>query len=202
MRERKLSKWRKFYPTYRPYPVTWDSSLDEYSQESNQTQEMKANEQAKRDALHDFTELAGDANPTDWLPSRPTASNDESAFRPLHLLQSLFADRLNFLQRAMDELDAAKQEREQMTRRALEELDSDIGECERALATLNVSLDGFESRHPFERRLFELKRERRREALLGWRDLVWLKGEIRKLQRDIETLGATEKSAKNGESKT
>jgi hypothetical protein len=202
MRERKLSKWRKFYPTYRPYPVTWDSQNHEYSHGPDATQETKSNERAERDALHDFRELAGDTNPTDWLPSRPTTSNDESAFRPLHLLQSLFADRLTFLQRAMDELDSARQEREQMTRRALEELDSDIGECERALATLNVSLDGFESRHPLERRLFDLKRERRREALLGWRDLVWLKGEIRKLQRDIETLGATEKSAKNGESKT
>jgi hypothetical protein len=131
--------------------VTWDSPLDEYFQESNQTQEMKSNEQAKRDALHDFTELADDANPNDWLPSSPTTSNDESAFRPLHLLNSLFADRLNFLQRAMDELDAAKQEREQMTRRALEELDSDIGECDRLLARRDVADFPFEMARFVER---------------------------------------------------
>lgn len=202
MRERKLSKWRKVYPTYQPYPVTWNSELDDYSGGSDDTPEKGSRDWAAPDVFQDLPDLTGDHSLPDWFGSRPTGSNDESAFRPLHLLQSLFADRLNFLQRALDELDTAKQEREQMTRNAMEELDSEIQKCEIALGALNVPPDGLESRQPFERRLSDLKMQRRREALLGWRDLVWLRAEIRKLQRDIEALGTTAKSAQNREAPT
>jgi hypothetical protein len=109
------------------------------------------------------------------------------------LLNSLFADRLDFLQRALEELQGAQREREKLAQDALEELDSDILECERSLAAL---LDP-DRKEQLRRRLLGLKGERRREKLLTWRDIVWLRGEIRKLQRDAEAFGRTAKSAEN-----
>ena len=60
-----------------------------------------------------------------------------------------------------------------------------------SLSGLKAALNHSERRRNLERRLFELKRERRREALLSWRDVVWLRGQIRKLQREIDSLGGT-----------
>lgn len=58
-----------------------------------------------------------------------------------------------------------------MTSYELEELDHEIEECERYLAILQGMLNDPEKRKQLERRLFELKKERRREALLSWRNL-------------------------------
>jgi hypothetical protein len=52
-------------------------------------------------------------------------------------------------------------------------------------------------RRHLQRILLELKRERRREALLSWADLLRLKNEIRKLQREIDAIGKTAKSTEN-----
>jgi DNA repair exonuclease SbcCD ATPase subunit len=126
-------------------------------------------------------------------------SSEERGLRPLHLLQSLFSDHLSFLQSALDELESPKKERQRLVRYALNEVDSDIQDADVSLSTLKAALNYTERRRHLERRLFELKRERRREALLNWRDLIWLKGEIRKLQSEIDTLNRTAGSAENQE---
>jgi len=191
----------KFYPTYKPYPVSWDVQRGLYSEEPPNEPQTPPFRPTKKDPFEDFPDLAGDASSPDLSPPKPVISNEEQAFRPLRILQSLFADRLDFLQRALDELETSKDERQVLTRYALEDLDSEIRECDRSLGVLlcETALDNPDERHHLERRLLDLKRERRREALLSWRDLVWLKGEIRKLQREIDSLGRTARSAQNGE---
>jgi hypothetical protein len=191
----------KIYPTYPPYPVSWDKRAESYSSDGAEHSEEKPSHVGEKLPSQDFPDLISDPFSPEWLGAGPATSNDEKTFRPLHLLRSLFADRLDFLNRALDELQDAKQERESLTKNALENLDSDIRECERSLDVLvrERVLDDANYRCQLQRRLLELKRERRREALLSWRDLVWLKGEIRKLQRDIDSLGRTARPAQNGE---
>jgi hypothetical protein len=186
----------KVYKTYRPYPVSWGSDDVAYSQESPGNPESGSPPKKTARPLEDFHELIGDV-PDDWFTTKPITSNDTKDFKPLRLLQSLFSDRLCFLQSALDELEKAKSEREKLIRYALDELDPEIRECEVSLSALKAAMNNTESRRNLERRLFELKRERRREALLNWRDLVWLRGEIRKLRREIDTIGRTTGSAQN-----
>jgi hypothetical protein len=191
----------KVYPTYRPYPVSSGSEGEVYSPSPWSESGKTPSQSGKEAPLQDFPDLISDPFSPEWLGARPVTSNDEKTFRPLHLLGSLFADRLDFLNRALDELQDAKQERESLTKNALENLDSDIRECERSLDLIvrERVLDDPNYRCQAQRRLLELKRERRREALLSWRDLVWLKGEIRKLRREIDSLGRTARPAQNGE---
>jgi len=191
----------KIYPKYQPYPLSWDFEGEAYSSEAG-TNSQPRTRKADIVAGTDFHDLISDTSPPDSLPSKPIPSNDERPLRPLHLLQSLFTDRLDFLQRALDELESAKKERQQFVRYALEELDPEIQECELALSRVVDVLNGRDRRRDLERRLFELKRERRREALLSWRDLVWLKSEIRKLQREIDAIGRTAKSTENQQAPT
>ena len=197
---RKLSKGRNPYPTYRPYPVSWDVKHNGYSPDDLEDSETTSLHRPENGFLTDFPDLIGEATPSHWSLPRPTTSNDKQAFRPLHLLRSLFSDRLNFLQRALDELELAKQQRQYLTRDAMEDLDSHIRECEHRLSL--VLLNHPDEKRHLERRLLELKRERRRENLLSWRDLVWLKGEISKLQRETDSLGGTSKSTENREAPT
>lgn len=191
----------KIYPKYQPYPLSWDFKGESYTSE-NAADSRPRTSKANTTALEDFHDLVGDPAPPDWFTSKPLPSNDERGLRPLRLLQSLFADRLNFLQRALDELESAKKERQRLIKYALDELDPEIQKCELSLSTLVDVLNGRERRRNLERRLFELKRERRREALLSWRDLVWLKTEIRKLQREIDALGSAAASTENREAPT
>jgi len=187
----------KIYPKYQPYPVTWDLKEKAYSPENASDLVHRRREDKNGIIPQDFHDLIGEPTPPDWVATKPLPSNDERAPRPLRLLQSLFADRLSFLQRALDELESAKKERQQLIRYALNELDPEIQECEVSLSALKAAFNNSERRHNLERRLFELKRERRREALMSWRDLVWLRGEIRKLQREIDALGKTSETAEN-----
>jgi hypothetical protein len=191
----------KIYPKYQPYPLSWDFKGEVYSSESGADSEP-----GRPNGNHPVREnshgLITDASHPDWFSSKTIPSNDERPLRPLSLLHSLFADRLGFLQRALDELESAKNERQQLVRYALDELDPEIRECEQSLARVVDVLNGRERRRDIERRLFELKRERRREALLSWRDLVWLKGEIRKLQHEIDTFARTAASTENRENPT
>ncbi|GAH70794.1 unnamed protein product, partial [marine sediment metagenome] len=53
-----------------------------------------------------------------------------------------------------------------------------------------------------ERPLLELKRQRRQEAVMSWRDLVSLKREIRALKREIDPLGRTVSSTPNRDGPT
>ena len=189
---------RKVYPRYQPYPVTWDSKNDAYSLDDiTDSRQTIVNDNCEMDGH--FDDLISDPDFSGRSFAEPLPSNDEDRSRPLRLLQSLFADRLSFLQRALDELETAKKHREQLAQYALKELDPEIEECEVSLSALKAAMNSTERRNDLERRLFELKRQRRREALTSWRDLIWLRGEIRKLQREIESLDRTSKSAKNGE---
>lgn len=189
----------KIYPKYQPYPVTWDLKEKTYSPETADSPDTRSTKDSRPGTSEGFHDLIGDPAPPDWFTPKPLPSNDERSLRPLRLLQSLFADRLDFLQRALGELESARKERQQLIQYALDDLDPKIQECELSLSTVVDVLNGRERRRNLERRLFELKRERRREALLSWRDLVSLKGEIRKLQREIDALGRTSKSAENNE---
>jgi hypothetical protein len=196
MHERK--SWNeKIYPTYEPYPVSRDFEQQLYSK-SPVSEDLPRSERQER--MPKEFPLVSDPTPfDDWLPSRPIAPDRQHSLRPLHLLNSLFSDRLNFLQRALQELYDAEYERERLTQNALDDLDSEIRECEHSLS-LGVLIDPDQKRH-LQRRLFELKTQRRREALLNWRDLVWLRGEIRKLQREIDALRKTTKPAEDEEEK-
>lgn len=188
----------KVYPKYQPYPTTWDLKNEPYSLD-HLSDSRPDNVSDNDDSIKDFHDLISDPDFPDHSLPEPLPSNDESHSRPLRLLQSLFADRLCFLQRALDELEGARKDREQLAQYALKELDPEIQECEVSLSALKAAMNNTERRRNLERRLFELKRQRRSEALTSWRDLVWLRGEIRKLQREIDALDRTNNSARKGE---
>ena len=188
----------KIYSKYQPYPFSFDIEENTYSQETGDHFQPRIND-SRIKPLEDLHDLINEPDFPGRSFEEPLPSNDESHSRPLRLLQSLFADRLCFLQRALDELEVAKKDREQLAQHALKELDPEIHECEVSLSALKAAMNNTERRRDLERRLFELKRQRRREALTSWRDLVWLKGEIRKLQREIDALDRTNRSARNGE---
>ena len=63
-------------------------------------------------------------------------------------------------------------------------------------------LNDFERRRHLERQLLELKRHRRQEAVMSWRDLISLKREIRALKREIDSLGRTAGSTPNRDAPT
>jgi hypothetical protein len=187
----------KIYPKYQPYPLTFDSEEATYSTQTPDDSEPQRGKPENFTSLEDFHGLGGEPLPSDWFATKPLPSNDENRLRPLHLLNSLFADRLDFLQRALDELESAKSDREKILQNALDELDSEIRRCELSISTLLDMFNHTGQKRHLQRILLELKRERRRETLLSWADLMQLKSEIRKLQREIDALNKTAKSAEN-----
>jgi len=190
---RKTWNDRKIYPTYEPYPVSLDPETQSYHEEGD-SGETRGGENIER-AFEESPFTTDPISFEDPFPSQANLSDREHSLRPLELLNSLFSDRLDFLNRALEELENARNEREKLTHNGLEELDSGIKVCEHSLSLALLNAPD-EKRH-LERKLMELKQERRREKLLNWRDMVWLRGEIRKLRREIETLGRTAKSAEN-----
>jgi len=86
----------------------------------------------------------------------------------------------------------------------LEDIDSCIAECETYLELFRRKRipNNLERRRQLERQLMELRRQRRQEAVMSWRDLFSLKREIRALKREIDFLGRTASSAKNREAPT
>lgn len=188
------------YPTYRPYPFSLDMEGKGYSRGHNEGPETeKSFRSGELTFDDDISDFKADLNPSGHSLSRPLPSDHESSFRPLRLLRSLFSDRLNFLERALGEFESAKDDRETLTRKALCELDHDIKRCESTLAALPHGVGDPERRRNLERQLIELRRDRRRESLLSWRDIVWLKGEIRKIKREIDALSRTSRKAENQE---
>lgn len=183
------------YSTYRPYPVSRDAKGNSYS-EKKET-EPGTTRPRKDDVPDEFPDLIGDPTPPDWYAPQPNPSISGTGPRSFHLMQSLFSDRTNFLQRALDELEDAKRERQTLTQKAMEDIDSEIQKCKQSLHVLEGMLNEPNRRQQLERRLFELERERRREALLSWRDYIWLKSEIRKLQREIDSFSNTSATAQN-----
>ena len=95
------------------------------------------------------------------------------------------------------ELEEARKEREQLTEYALKELDPEIDECEVSLSALKAAMNNTERRRDLERRLFNLKRERRHECHKSWKDLVYLKQAIGKLKKEIDSISGTANTAKN-----
>jgi len=203
MRSRKSPK-EKIYPTYQPYPVSWASQHEIYNIPAADRPATSSSQITLTEPPDDFPDLIGDPAPPDCVLPKPLTSNEGPGLRPLHLLQSLFADRLDFLQTALRELQDAGQEREQLTAKALEDIDSHIRHCDRAIALLrdNKLLNDFDRRKQLERQLLELKRQRRQEAVMSWRDLLSLKREIRALKREIDSLHRTVNSTKNREAPT
>lgn len=103
---------KRVYPTYEPYIASLDSEGDVYSQNSVDKSETPP-DKMKNPSFEDFPDLAGDPAPRDFFAQLgPRTSNHVRGFRPLLLLQSLFSDRIDFLHRSLEELDAARQERE------------------------------------------------------------------------------------------
>jgi hypothetical protein len=188
----------RLYPTYEPYPSSLDIEGERYSPRPSEKSENR-HDNIRNSSFEDFSDLPSDPCLPEWFCSEPVASNEDRCFRPLRILQSLFSGRSNFLHRSLDELDAARKEREVLTQCALEELDQDIEECEKYLAILKGILNNKDRRQHLERRLFLLKQERSGQKLMGWRDLLWLRREIRKLQRELDTLGKTSQNSQNRE---
>ncbi|MBA7489899.1 hypothetical protein ES702_00433 [subsurface metagenome] len=58
---------------------------------------------------------------------------EDTSFRPLKLLNSLFSERVDFLRNALEELYKAESDRLHYTRNAMEDLDSDISRCQQEL---------------------------------------------------------------------
>jgi len=203
MPSRKSPK-EKVYPTYQPYPVSWGSDHETYKPPSTEQPRTSSPQHTNTDPFDDFPDLIGDPAPPDWLRPQPITSKEEPSLRPLRLLQSLFADRLDFLQAALRELQDAGQEREQLTAAALEDIDSHIKDCDIALTIPkgNTALNDLDRRKQLERQLLELKRQRRQEAVMSWRDLLSLKREIHALKREIDSLGRTANSTENREAPT
>jgi DNA repair exonuclease SbcCD ATPase subunit len=192
----------KIYPKYQPYPLTFGSEDCHYASEPQEDSRSTPDNHRISESSDDLPDLTDDRPTPDWLYPESLPSNDAARLHPLRHLQSLFSDRLDFLQRTLDDLESAKKERQQIVESALEELDSEISRCDKSMATLKAAFNNTEQQRLLERRLLELKRDRRREALLSWRDLIWLRGEIRNLQREIETLEKTAGPAKNREAPT
>ncbi len=105
--------------------------------------------------------------------------------RPLKLVGDLFADRLEFLAAAIDELESARDDRQALAEESFRGIHEDMEECEQALGS-SLEMRAYpERKRDLERRLDNLKRDRRHAELADWKDMVWLRSEIRKLKREI-----------------
>jgi hypothetical protein len=187
-------QWRRRasrrYPTYQPYPVSGDSDdeiyTDPFNESPGSSPKNDLNMTRERPSV-----LADDSFLPEWFDSRPIVSIEEKSFRPLSLLQSLFSDRLSFLQRSLEEIEMSRKERECLTETALSELDRDIEECERYLDVLRGILNKREVRQHLERKLMDLKRERRHVKLSNWKDILFLKAQAQKLERELDSIART-----------
>ncbi|GAH50624.1 unnamed protein product, partial [marine sediment metagenome] len=117
------------YPTYQPYPVTWRSRDQTYGLSDPDEVRTTPPEPDEPDAFPDSPDLVSDAYPAASNFAEPTSFNDKHTFRPLRLLHSLFADRLDFLHVALRELEDARSERQRLTAAALDDIDSHIRDC-------------------------------------------------------------------------
>jgi len=194
----------RLYPTYEPYPISWDTDLPGYRTAVSPQPRDTPGHESEASPFDDLPDFVRDAPPSDWQESEPLLRDGDPAFRPLRLLRSLFADRLDLLNSALAELEGARERREQLTEAALRDIDYRIQECDRAIATLKreKALNNFDKRKHLERQLVELKRQRRQEAVTNWRDLVALDREIRALTREVDSLGRTAATAKEERAST
>jgi len=131
----------KIYKTYKPYPVSLDADKVDYCQSDGNNEGDQSAGKDENDFINDFSELSGDPVPAELFLSKPITSNAENSFRPLRLLHSLYADRLNLLKKSLEELEEAKAERERLNKYALEELDPEIRRCEQSLSAIDGMLN-------------------------------------------------------------
>ena len=89
MHGRKFER-EKIYPTYKPYPFSLDSPVNDYSNETSKGFEKKPASRVENQSFEGFPDLAGDISLPEWFQSKPIPSKDEGNFRPLRLLNSLF----------------------------------------------------------------------------------------------------------------
>jgi len=185
----KSSRGRKTYGTDSPYPVSLRDSGADY-EDGHGPPEANPAKPFELDDLFDSFPRDPDDRPTRW--SADTVRGDgHDRPKPLSVLASLFSDRMDFLRAALDELKRAEQDRHAMTREALEDIDSMIEYCERTLRLYRQQpLNDFERRRHLERQLADLKRQRRQEQVMSWRDLLSLRSEIRRLQREVASIAA------------
>ena len=80
MHGRKLSRAGNPYPTYKPYPLSWDSKHNGYSPDDSESPETASLDRLKNASLKDFPDLIGDPAPAEWLPSKPITSNRKRSF--------------------------------------------------------------------------------------------------------------------------
>ena len=187
---------KKPYRTYDRYPISADDRRQGYDgSRSNQNPDPR--EPRGDDQPETRFDLAGDAGAVDFASREPRDTDRKDHFKPLSLLRTLFADRLDLLRTSLDELERAESERSRLTNSALDDIDSRIAECESALAVLRGEriLNDIERRKHLERHLLELKRQRHQEAVLSWRDLLSLRREIASLQREVASVTGTVSSA-------
>jgi len=184
MHGRRLWENGKPYRTYEPYPVSIGSEAHDYPAfGSHETSGMNS---LSQENLHDLSDDSG--SPFSFPVHHPERGESPSpgSFRPMRLLEGLFSDRLDLLGSALEELECAQKEREKLTTATLEEIDAEIAECGKALSI--PMLIHTDEKRLLERRLSELKRERTRQKLSCWRDLVFLRSEIRKLRKHISQI--------------
>lgn len=185
-------QWRRKsarrYPTYEPYPVSFGPDEDVYADSSDiPGLPPEAPEKSKLDdaAFDDDSSLP------DWFDAGQVRPDDEIGFKPFRLLQSIFSERLSFLERSLYELDMARNERQQMTDKALEEIDHDIAECMRYLSVIKGILNNRERKRELERKVTDLKRERRHIELSSWRDVQSVQMQSRRLKQELDSLSRT-----------
>lgn len=87
----------KIYPKYQPYPLSFDSEEETYSTKRLDNFEHQPGKAENANVFEDFHDVGGEPLPSDSFAPKPLPSNDEKSLRPLNLLHSLFADRLDFL---------------------------------------------------------------------------------------------------------
>ena len=192
MRPHKDSTERR-YETYEPYPATRHGESDEYGAPDGGPGHGRERVDTGQDAEQGLIDLLSDAGPSGWSLPEPLRLDHESRPRPLATLESLFADRIDLLQASLRELKTAEDDRIHLTGSALEDIDSGIADCDARLGVFrrDQALNDFERRKHLERQLLDLKRQRRQEAVLSWRDLLALRGEIRKLQLEVSSIAGT-----------
>ena len=196
--ERRKRPGERLYDTYEPYPVTREARGESYEGRRDGTPSAADSNRPDRPNEDPLLDLIGEAGPSDWSLPEPLRVEQAGGLRPLATLRSLFSDRLELLQASLRELEAAERERRQLTNSALEDIDSTIADCDSHLAVFRShrGINDLERRKHLERQLLELKRQRRHESLLSWRDLLALRREIKSLQREIASVAGTLPSAR------
>jgi hypothetical protein len=91
-------------------------------------------------------------------------------------------DRVRFLKERIDEIKQTIREREEMNARFNKEIDADIAEMERIIATISNR----EELREFKLNVTLLRMEKRKENTVFWRDIVALRKQLKELSEQYE----------------